>query len=56
MNKLLLSNETISIAVRDFLNLSYFLSVKLVSTNIILLTICQMFNKTILDVLHEILP
>ena len=43
MNKLLVSNEAISIAVRDFLNLSFFLGVKLVSTNIILYTICRMF-------------
>ena len=55
MNKLLLSNEAISIAVRDFLKFIIFLGVKLVLTNIILSTIYQINNKTITDVLHEIL-
>ena len=44
MNKLLLSNEAISIAVRDFLKFIIFLGVKLVLTNIILLSIYQI-NK-----------
>ena len=45
MNKLLLSNEAISIAVRDFLFLIYHsLGVKLVLTNIILSTIYQINN------------
>ena len=39
MNKLLLSNEAISIAVRDFLKFIIFLGVKLVLTNIILSSI-----------------
>ena len=39
MNKLLLSNEAISIAVRDFFKLYHILGVKLVLTNIILSTI-----------------
>ena len=56
MNKLLLSNEAISIAVRDFLKLYHILGVKLVLTNIILSTIYQINNKTISKVLHEILP
>ena len=55
MNKLLLSNEAISIAARDFLKFIIFLGVKLVLTNIILSTIYQINNKTITDVLHEIL-
>ena len=54
MNELFLSNESISIAVRDFLYLS-FLSVKLVLTNIKLLTICHMYKWTVSDVSHEIL-
>ena len=41
MNKLLLSNEAISIAVRDFLKSKLFLGVELVLTNIILSTIYQ---------------
>ena len=44
MNKLLLSNEAISIAVRDFLKFIIFLGVKLVLTNIILSSIYQI-NK-----------
>ena len=56
MNKLFLSNEAISIAVRDFLKFIIFLGVKLVSANIIPLTICQMYNKTISGVLHRTLP
>ena len=36
MNKLLLSNEAISIAVRDFFKIYHILGVKLVLTNIIL--------------------
>ena len=56
MNKLLLSSEAILIAVRDFFKFIIFLGVKLVLANIILLTICQMYNKTISDVLHKILP
>ena len=55
MNKLLLSNEAISIAVRDFLKFIIFLGVKLVLTNIILSTIYQINKQTISDVLHEIL-
>ena len=50
MNKLSLSDEAISIAVRDFLKLRIILGVKLVLTNFIRKTICQ-----ISDVLHEIL-
>ena len=54
MNKLLMSNEAISIAVRDFLKkIIIFLGVKLVLTNIILSTIYQINNYIILDVLHE---
>ena len=56
MNKLFLSSEAISIAVRDFLKFIIFSGVKLVSANIILLTICQMYNKTISGVLHKIFP
>ena len=55
MNKLLLSNEAISIAVRDFLKLYHILGVKLVLTNIILSTIYQINNLTNSKVLHEIL-
>ena len=55
MNKLLLSNEAISIAVRDFLKTIIFLGVELVLTNIILSTIYQINNRTISDVLHEII-
>ena len=55
MNKLLLSNEAISIAVRDFLEPIRVLGVELVLTNIILSTIYQINNGTISDVLHEIL-
>ena len=44
MNKLLLSNEAISIAVRDFLKSIIFLGVDLVLTNIILSTIYQINN------------
>ena len=55
MNKLLLSNEAISIAVRDFVKFIIFLGVKLVLTNIILSTIDQINKQTISDVLHEIL-
>ena len=44
MNKLLLSNEAISIAVRDFFKLYHILGVKLVLTNIILSTIYQINN------------
>ena len=51
MNKLFLSNEAISIAVRDFLKIVIILGVKLVLTNIILETICQIYNWTISDVL-----
>ena len=36
MNKLFLSNEAISIAVRDFFKCIIFLGVKLIPTNIIL--------------------
>ena len=53
MNKLLLSNEAISIAVRDFLKNYHILGVKLVLTNIILSTIYQINNQTISKVLHE---
>ena len=55
MNKLLLSNEAISIAVRDFLKLYHILGVTLVLTNIILSNIYQINNQTISKVLHEIL-
>ena len=55
MNKLLLSNEAISIAVRDFFKIYHILGVKLVLTNIILSTIYQINNLTISKVLHEIL-
>ena len=55
MNKLLLSDEAISIAVRDFLEPIVVLGVELVLTNIILSTIYQINNGTISDVLHEIL-
>ena len=55
MNKLRLSNEAISIAVRDFFKLYHILNVKLVLTNIILSTIYKINNKTISKVLHEIL-
>ena len=55
MNKLFISNEAISIAVRDFLKLITVLGVKLALTNVILYTICQMLNQTISNVLHEIL-
>ena len=41
MSKLFLSNEAISIAARDFSKVIIILGVKLVSTNIILQTICQ---------------
>ena len=51
MNKLFLSNEAISIAVCDFLKIVIILGVKLVLTNIILETICQIYNWTISDVL-----
>ena len=44
MNKLLLSNEAISIAVRDFFKNVIILGVKLVLTNIIRKTICQMYK------------
>ena len=56
MNKLYLSNKAILIAVRDFLKFIIFLGVKLVLANIILLTICQIHNKTISGVLHKIFP
>ena len=39
MNKLFMSNEAISIAVRDFLKFINFLGLKLVLTNFILLAI-----------------
>ena len=55
MNKLLLSNEAISIAVRDFFKIYHILGVKLVLTNIILSTIYQINNYTISKVLHDIL-
>ena len=55
MNKLLLSNEAISIAVRDFFKVHHILGVKLVLAYIILSTIYQLHNKTISKVLHEIL-
>ena len=55
MNKLLLSNEAISMAVRDFLKAIIFLGVELVLTNIILSTTYQINNGTISDVLHETL-
>ena len=55
MNKLLLSNEAISIAVRDFFKFIIFLGVKLVLTNNILSSIYQINKQTISDVLHEIL-
>ena len=42
-----------SIAVSDFFKFIIILGVKLVSASIILLTICQMYNETILDVLHQ---
>ena len=54
MNKLLLSNEAISIAVRDFLKFIIFLGVKLVLTNNILSSIYQINKLTISGVLHEI--
>ena len=44
MNKLLLSNEAISIAVRDVFKIYHILGVKLVLTNIILSTIYQINN------------
>ena len=44
MNKLLLSNEVISIVVRDFFKIYHILGVKLVLTNIILSTIYQINN------------
>ena len=50
-----LSNEAISIAVRDFFKIYHILGVKLVLTNIILSTIYQINNLTISKVLHEIL-
>ena len=56
MNKLLLSNEAVSIAVRDFFKIyHFFFCVKLILTNIFLSAIYQINNKTISDVLHEIL-
>ena len=55
MNKLLLSNEAISIAIREFFKLYHILGVKLVLTNIILSIIYQIHNQTISKVLHEIL-
>ena len=55
MNKLLLSNEAISIAVRDFLKFIIFLGVKLLLTNIILSGIYQINKQTISDMLHKIL-
>ena len=55
MNKLLLSNEAVSIAVRDFFKLYHNLGLKLVLTNIILSTIYQINNETFSKVLHEIL-
>ena len=55
MNKLLLSTEAISIAVRDFFKFIIFLDVKLVVTKNILSTIYQINNQTISGVLHEIL-
>ena len=55
MNKSFLSNEALSIAVRDFLkNLSYFRG-KISSDKYHSLKHLQMYNLTILDVLHEIL-
>ena len=54
MNKLLLSNEAISIAVREFFKIYHVLGVKLVLTNIILSTIYQINNSTISKLLHEI--
>ena len=45
----------ISIAIRNFFLFILILDVKLVLTNIILLTSCKLYNQTILDVLHEIL-
>ena len=44
MNKLLLSHEAISIAVRDFLKFVIFLGVKIVLTN----TILKLFIKSII--------
>ena len=55
MNVLFLSDEAISIAVRYFFRLYHVFRCKVSLTNIILKTICQMYNETILDVLHEIL-
>ena len=55
MNKLLLSNEAISIAVQDVFKLYHILGVKLILTNMILSTICQINTLTISKVLHEIL-
>ena len=51
MNKLFLSNEAISVAVRDFWKIVIILGVKIVMTNIILENICQIYNWTISDVL-----
>ena len=47
--------EPVSNVVRDVLKFILFLDVKLVLTNIILKTICQLYNQTIWDMLHEIL-
>ena len=55
MNKLLLSNEAISVAVRDCFKIYRIFKCKVVLTNIIILTIYQIDNQTIPDVLHEIL-
>ena len=55
MNKLLLSNETISIAVRDFFFKIYrIIGVQLVLTNILLSSIYQINNLTISKVMPEI--
>ena len=58
MNKLFLSYEAISIAVRDFLKIYHIFRGKISFDKYILQTICQMYNLTILEVhvLHEILP
>ena len=55
MNKLVLSNEAISIAVRDlFLKLSV-LSVKLILTNLFFKLFVKFLNRPFMDVLPEIL-
>ena len=51
MNKLVLSNEAISIAPRDFLKIVIILGFKFVLMNISLEIICQIYDWTISDVL-----